>query len=247
MKNHSYLWKGHQWKYVSIENTLSTGLWDASQQEDTHLLTSDAVVHFYDRSLPLKLLTDASRLHGLGYALIQKDKALVRLSWGLWGAGLYMPLLALGTRHWRLPISCSCWALLSLLISLWSLCLTTLFITLWGTQQRAPKQCSGGRSQPPWWSRQSCPGKPSPHWSSSTMGWRSTARSTSTASSSQASFPGPRTLSGMSCSPSCRMAHPVTRQSWRKGGSKTMFLDLWTKKVGLHQALTSILWTSTCG
>ncbi len=47
-----------------------------SEHEDTFqkILTSDAVVHFYDKSLPLELLTDASRLHGLGCALIQMDK-----------------------------------------------------------------------------------------------------------------------------------------------------------------------------
>ena len=43
-------------------------------QKIKDLLTSDAVVHFYDKSLPLELLTDASRLHGLGCALIQMDK-----------------------------------------------------------------------------------------------------------------------------------------------------------------------------
>ncbi len=34
------------------------------------------MVHFYDKSLPLELLTDASRLHGFGYALIQKEKEI---------------------------------------------------------------------------------------------------------------------------------------------------------------------------
>ena len=35
------------------------------------LLTSPLVVHFFDPSLPTSLLTDASKLHGLGYALVQ--------------------------------------------------------------------------------------------------------------------------------------------------------------------------------
>jgi hypothetical protein len=37
-------------------------------------LTSPLVVRFFDPSLPTELLTDASRLKGLGYALIQRDE-----------------------------------------------------------------------------------------------------------------------------------------------------------------------------
>ena len=35
------------------------------------LLTSPMIVHYYDPSLPTSLLTDASKLYGLGYALVQ--------------------------------------------------------------------------------------------------------------------------------------------------------------------------------
>ena len=35
------------------------------------ILTSDALVGYYDLSKPVRLLTDASRLHGLGYCLLQ--------------------------------------------------------------------------------------------------------------------------------------------------------------------------------
>ena len=38
------------------------------------LLTSNVIVKFFDSSLPTELLTDASRLKGLGFALIQVDK-----------------------------------------------------------------------------------------------------------------------------------------------------------------------------
>ena len=36
------------------------------------LLCSDMLVRPFDSSLPTELLTDASRLHGLGFALIQR-------------------------------------------------------------------------------------------------------------------------------------------------------------------------------
>jgi len=36
------------------------------------ILTSELIVGFFDPSLPTELLTDASRLHGLGYALMQR-------------------------------------------------------------------------------------------------------------------------------------------------------------------------------
>ena len=38
------------------------------------LLTSKHIVRFFDPKLPLSLLTDASSLHGLGFALIQYDE-----------------------------------------------------------------------------------------------------------------------------------------------------------------------------
>jgi hypothetical protein len=42
-------------------------------------LTSPLVVRFFDPKLPTELLTDASRLKGLGYALIQRDDGGMRL------------------------------------------------------------------------------------------------------------------------------------------------------------------------
>ena len=51
-------------------------LWSSDQeqafQKAKEILTSDLVVHFFDKSLKSELLTDASR-SGLGYALIQRD------------------------------------------------------------------------------------------------------------------------------------------------------------------------------
>ena len=38
------------------------------------LLTSPMMVHYFDSNLPTSLLTDASKLNGLGYVLIQNDK-----------------------------------------------------------------------------------------------------------------------------------------------------------------------------
>ena len=39
-----------------------------------NLLTSPMIVHFFDPDLPTPLLTDASKLHGIGYALVQHGK-----------------------------------------------------------------------------------------------------------------------------------------------------------------------------
>ena len=39
-----------------------------------NLLTSPMIVHFFDPDLPTSLLTDASKLHGIGYALVQHGK-----------------------------------------------------------------------------------------------------------------------------------------------------------------------------
>ena len=43
------------------------------------ILASDMVVKFFDCDLPTELLTDASRNHGLGFALIQKDNGRICL------------------------------------------------------------------------------------------------------------------------------------------------------------------------
>ena len=40
------------------------------------ILTSDLIVKPFDPSLPTELLTYASKLHGLGFALIQKEKSV---------------------------------------------------------------------------------------------------------------------------------------------------------------------------
>ena len=49
------------------------------QEEDfkkvKEILTSNLVVHFFDPSLKTQLLTDASRLKGLGFALIQRSES----------------------------------------------------------------------------------------------------------------------------------------------------------------------------
>ena len=43
-------------------------------EESKAILTSPLIVHHFDPTLPTELLTDASRLKGLGYLLIQRDK-----------------------------------------------------------------------------------------------------------------------------------------------------------------------------
>ena len=52
-------------------------VWGEMQERDfvktKELLTSNLIVKPFDMNLPTFLLTDASRLHGLGYALIQKE------------------------------------------------------------------------------------------------------------------------------------------------------------------------------
>ena len=45
---------------------------DAAFQKMREILTSDMMVSHYDPELPTELLTDASRLYGIGYALLQK-------------------------------------------------------------------------------------------------------------------------------------------------------------------------------
>ena len=51
--------------------------WLEEQQADFEaikgLLTSDLLVKAFDPALPTEVLTDASRLHGLGFALIQRE------------------------------------------------------------------------------------------------------------------------------------------------------------------------------
>ena len=44
---------------------------DFERMKET-LTTSDSIVHYFDPNLPTELLTDASRLHGIGFALVQR-------------------------------------------------------------------------------------------------------------------------------------------------------------------------------
>ena len=46
----------------------------AAYEESKKILTSPLLVHHFDPKLPTELLTDASRLRGLGFLLIQRDK-----------------------------------------------------------------------------------------------------------------------------------------------------------------------------
>ena len=48
------------------------------------LTTSDSIVHYFNPSLPTELLTDASRLYGIGFALVQRgpDNKIRLISWG---------------------------------------------------------------------------------------------------------------------------------------------------------------------
>ena len=64
----------------TLRSLLKKGIsfqWLAEHQEEfdfcKKLLTSPHLVHYFDPALPTSLLTDASKLHGLGYALIQHD------------------------------------------------------------------------------------------------------------------------------------------------------------------------------
>ena len=59
-------------------------MWLPEHEQEFHfvkeLLTSPLLVHYFDPTLPTTLLTDASKLNGLGYALIQHDeKGALRL------------------------------------------------------------------------------------------------------------------------------------------------------------------------
>ena len=65
---------------AKMRNLLKKGisfLWLPEHEQEfefvKELLTSPLMVHYYDPSLPTSLLTDASKLNGLGYALIQHD------------------------------------------------------------------------------------------------------------------------------------------------------------------------------
>ena len=58
-KGNAWVWeKGHEEEFSKIKN----------------LLTSPTIAKSFDDTKDTILLTDASRLHGLGYALVQKNR-----------------------------------------------------------------------------------------------------------------------------------------------------------------------------
>ena len=62
---HDLTKKGVAWQWLDVHQE--------SFDKVKEMLSKELINHHYDDSLPLQLLTDASRLKGLGYALVQKD------------------------------------------------------------------------------------------------------------------------------------------------------------------------------
>ena len=46
---------------------------DVAFERVKNIVSEELLLHHFDEKLSTELLTDASRLHGLGYALIQRD------------------------------------------------------------------------------------------------------------------------------------------------------------------------------